>query len=439
MLREEFKAFGGGITLEDLLPSRFIDDFIDEAGGDQALFLSADSTAYADAIISGHRETWPVRSKQLRYAYMRYLRRRFDQLVETSSVLAPKIKPNVSKSTINAAIDDIESRAICEPRIREVYTRVAGHDGNIYIDLGTSTWEAVCVTNAGWSIVQSPPVRFQRTPGMLPLPMPVRDGKIEALRPFLNTTVSDFTLIVAYLLASLYPCGPYPILILYGEQGTAKTNFLRRLRKLIDPNVVATSRLPLKARDLFIAAGNMHLQAFENVSKLSDAMSDDFCRLATGGGMRTKTNFKDKEETLFREARPIAFEGISNVVTKPDLQDRALILSLENIAHYRTERELLAEFEPQLPGIFGSLLDMMVRGIEMLPTTRVANPPRMADFTHWAVACGVEGFETAYAANRQTPAPGNRTPTASTPGRSTRHGITKGGAPGPRVCRHRSS
>jgi hypothetical protein len=112
---------------------------------------------------------------------------------------------------------------------------------------------------------------------------------------------------------------------------------------------------------------------------------------------------------------------------------------LENIAHYRTERELLAEFEPQLPGIFGALLDMMVRGIEMLPTTRVANPPRMADFTHWAVACGVEGFETAYAANRQTPAPGNRTLTASTPGRSTRHGITKGGAPGPRVCQHRSS
>jgi putative DNA primase/helicase len=47
------------------------------------------------------------------------------------------------------------------------------------------------------------------------------------------------------------------------------------------------------------------------------------------------------------------------------------------------------------------LLDMMVRGLERLPTTRLANPPRMADFAHWAVACGLEDFEAAYAANRQ--------------------------------------
>jgi hypothetical protein len=188
--------------------------------------------------------------------------------------------------------------------------------------------------------------------------MPARGGKIEALRPFLNTTVSDFTLVVAYLLAALYPRGPYPILILYGEQGAAKTNFLRRLRKLIDPHEVATCAPPLSARDLFIAAGNTHLQTFENVSKLSDAMSDNFCRLSTGGGLRLRTLFKDADETLFRGARPIAFEGISNVVSRPDLQDRALIFLLENIQRYKTERELLAEFEQELPGIFGALLDM---------------------------------------------------------------------------------
>jgi hypothetical protein len=44
---------------------------------------------------------------------------------------------------------------------------------------------------------------------------------------------------------------------------------------------------------------------------------------------------------------------------------------------------------------------MMVRGLEMLPVTQVVSPPRMAFFTKWAVACGVEDFEAAYAANRQ--------------------------------------
>jgi hypothetical protein len=380
---------------------RLINVFIDEAGGEQALFHTADQIAYADVIIDGHRETWPIRSKQFRYAYMRYLRRQLDCLLVTDAALAATMKFN--KSAISAAIDDFEARAITSPITREVHVRVAGlHGGNIYLDLGTSTWEAVRITSASWSIVESPPVRFKRTPGMLPLPMPVRGGNIEALRPFLNTTAYDFTLVVAFLLACLYPRGPYPILILYGEQGAAKTNFLRTLRKLIDPNEVTTSALPLNARDLFIAAGNIHLQTFENVSKLSDAMSDNFCRLATGGGLRVRTLFRNTDETLFRGARPIAFEGIVNVVTRADLQDRALIFELPNISQYRTEQALQAEFECQLPGIFGGLLTMLARGLERLPATRLVNrPPRMADFALWAAACGLEDFEAAYAANRQ--------------------------------------
>jgi len=76
-------------------------------------------------------------------------------------------------------------------------------------------------------------------------------------------------------------------IILYGEHGAAKTNFLRRLRMLIDPHATATTALPLGARDLFIAARNTYMQAFQNVSKLSDAMSDNLCRLSDGGGLRT--------------------------------------------------------------------------------------------------------------------------------------------------------
>jgi hypothetical protein len=236
---------------------------------------------------------------------------------------------------------------------------------------------------------------------MLALLSPERNGKIETLKTFLNTTASDFTLVVAYLLAALYPRGPYPIWISYGQQGTAKTSFLRKLRSLVDPHIVSTSALPPSGRDLFIAARNSHLQVFENVSKLSDAMSDNFCRLATGGGLRLRKLFKDADEAHFRGARPIAFEGISNVVTRPDLQDRSIITELEPLSAYETDQKLDFNFERARAGIFGALLDMMVRGLEMLPVTKLISPPRMADFAHWAVACGVESFEQTYAANRQ--------------------------------------
>ena len=67
---------------------------------------------------------------------------------------------------------------------------------------------------------------FPPHPGMLPLPVPVRGGSIEDLRPFLNVgmsitqraklgTASDpdtgFVLAVAWALAALNPNGPYPV------------------------------------------------------------------------------------------------------------------------------------------------------------------------------------------------------------------------------------
>jgi hypothetical protein len=387
---------------QDAAKQRLINVFIDEAGGgDQALFHTPDDVAYADLIIDGHRETWPVRSKPFRSAYLRYLRRQVDRLIGEESVLAAVVRASMSKTAINGAIDDFELRAICSSTVRDVRIRTAGHDGNIYIDLCNAEWQAVRITAAGWSVVEAPPVRFTRAKGMLALPAPERGSKVEALQSFLNTTASDFVLVVAYLLAVLYPRGPYPVLILYGEQGAAKTNFLRILRSLTDPHEVASSALPLSARDLFIAARNSHLQTFENVSRLPDAMSDNLCRLATGGGLRLRRLFTDTDETLLRGARPVAMEGINNVVVRGDLQDRAIICQLENISIRRTERDLFAELDQHRAGIFGALLDMMVRGLEMLPVTRLVSPPRMADFAAWAVAWGVDQFEAAYAANRQ--------------------------------------
>ena len=94
-------------------------------------------------------------------------------------------------------------------------------------------------------------------------------------------------------------------------------------------------------------------------------------------------------------------EGIANYVTRGDLMDRAIIISLEPLADRRTEATLLAEFERLRPGLFGALLDHLVMGLRQVSDTRLVNLPRMADFATWAVACGLDGFEQAYRANIQ--------------------------------------
>jgi hypothetical protein len=61
-------------------------------------------------------------------------------------------------------------------------------------------------------------VRFRRPAGMLPLPLPERGGSIETLKSFLNlASRNDFVLIVAWLLATLRPGGPYPLLAISGS------------------------------------------------------------------------------------------------------------------------------------------------------------------------------------------------------------------------------
>ena len=243
---------------------------------------------------------------------------------------------------------------------------------------------------AGWRVIDNPPVRFRRAAGMQPLPVPVAGGSVETLRSFLNVqSDADFVLVVAWALACLRDRGPYPALALSGEQGSAKSTFSAVLRGLLDPNTAPLRALPREDRDLFIAASNGHVLAFDNVSGLPPWISDTLCRLATGGGFAVRQLYTDQDEVLFDAARPVILNGIEEIVTRPDLADRAVFLTLEPIPEERRrpEQELRTAFEAERPRILGVLLDAMVEGLKRLPETRLEKLPRMADFALWATAC----------------------------------------------------
>jgi hypothetical protein len=302
----------------------------------------------------------------------------------------------------------IEAKAVFDAPERPVHVRVAGLDGALYLDLGDETWRAIEIDASGWRVIDTPPVRFRRSAGMQPLPVPLRGGSIEALRSFLNVqSDTDFVLVVAWALACLRNCGPYPVMVLSGEQGSAKSTFAAILRKLIDPNTAALRALPREDRDLFIAATNAHVLAFDNVSGLPAWISDTLCRLATGGGFAVRQLYTDQDEVLFDATRPVILNGIEDIVTRPDLADRALFLTLDPIPEEcrRPEAELWAEFETERPRLLGALLDAVVVGLKQLPQTRLEKLPRLADFATWIAACETAfwpagTFANAYCDNR---------------------------------------
>src|SRR5258707_12361451 len=124
-----------------------------------------------------------------------------------------------------------------------------------------------------------------------------------------------------------------------------------------------------------------HVLAFDNLSGLPPWLSDTLCRLTSGGAFSTRRLFTDQDEILFA-AVPIILNGIEEVITRPDLADRAILLMLAPIAERqrRPETALWREFERAPPHILGPPLYAAPPGLPILPRVRLKRLSRIADF-----------------------------------------------------------
>jgi hypothetical protein len=362
---------------------------------DLRLFHTPENEAFAAVPVEDHTELLAVMGK----AYGQWLRQQFWE----SEGKAP------SATSIRDALLTLEARANFEGIERDVGVRVMADGDTVYLGLGDGTWRSIKITPKGWEVVPSP-LCFRRSRAMLPLPVPERGGSLAELRPFLNLSgEDDFILVCSWLVAALRPRGPYPVLILMGEQGSAKTVNARFARALVDPATAALKSVPTSDRELMIAATGSWMLAYDNLSGLAPAMSDALCRMATGGGLSVRELYTNSEEVIFDAARPITINGIDDLTGRADLLSRSIALTMPTIEpdKRRTEAALTAEFEPVRPRILGALCDAVACALWRLPDVHLESPPRMSDFATWVVAAEpalpweAGRFLEAYAANRK--------------------------------------
>ena len=365
-----------------------------DLAADLELWHTPDEEGFATIQIGEHLENWPIRSS----GFKRYLGRRF--------YLEHGKTPNAQ--ALNDALNVLGGQAMYSGPEHPVFTRMAEQQGVLYVDLTDSDWHVVEITPTGWQVIADPPVKFRRSRGMLPLPHPKHGGNINELGSFVNIADGyDLVLLISWLHAAYRPRGPYPILILHGEQGSAKSTLARTLRALVDPNRAALRSTPKDPRDLMIAATNGWCLAFDNISWLSPWMSDALCRLATGGGFATRELYTDAEETLFDAQRPVILNGIEEIASRGDLLDRSIILYLPSISDQTRclEAVFWNDFELARPRIIGAVLDAVSTALQNEPQVSLPDLPRMADFAQWSVAgapafgWNSEIFTRAYAMN----------------------------------------
>lgn len=306
------------------------------------------------------------------------------------------------------AIKNIEAQALFEGRACEARVRVAEHNGFFYLDLANDDWQAVRISPNGWEVVDNPPVLFLRPNGVRALPTPVDGGDVADLRRFIPVDDEQWPLLAGWLVATLRPVGPYPILAVHGEQGSGKSTTCRVARRCVDPNKADLRSSTMSEHDLVIQASNAHVLAFDNLSTIPDRLSDALCRLATGGGFSTRRLYENDEETIFEAQRPMILNGIEEVATRSDLVDRCVLLNLPRITpkKRRLDEEFWADFERSLPRILGSLLTAVSTAMKRIGDVTLEEFPRMADFAQWATAAepalGLPdgAFMAAYTANR---------------------------------------
>ncbi len=340
------------------------------------LFQDCDRAFATVGLGKGGRATMPVRGRDFRtwLACLYYVAE----------------ERGISEQALREVVSTLEAKAFLGGRRHRVFTRVGRPPARrvTHLDLADEKWRAVEVGPGGWHVAVESDSRFRRPRGMKALPIPARGGELGELTKFLNVKDEDLLLVLAWLLMAMRPDGPYPVLCLRGEQGSAKSTLARVLRALVDPNRAPLRTLPRDERDLFITATNSWVIALDNVSELPPWLSDALCRLTNGGGFSTRELYSDDEETIFDAMRPVILTGIGDFANNSDLRDRAIILDLPRIEEGKrqTERAFWQEFDAAASRLLGALLDVMVKAVREVAEVHLDRLPRMADFAQWGVA-----------------------------------------------------
>lgn len=349
---------------------------------DAQLFCDDQGDSYATYEAGGHMETAAVDSRQFsQWLMAKYYRTQ---------------RRSVPQQAMKTACEQLSAMAKFDGPKKNVFLRTARVGDMVLVDLCNDSWQAVEVTRDGWTVTNSPKVPFIRRTGMRSLPMPVKGwDTLDPLFDLLHIeSVDDRILITAWLVNSMLPSSSYPILSVTGEQGSGKTTFCRACQRAVDPHQVEGRSPPRNEEDIAVAAKNAQVLVYENLSTITQAISDALCRVATGAGFAARKLFTNDEERQLSFCRPVILNGIDDLATRSDLADRVVHIHLQPIQKSRrqTEAQLWRDFDAMHGRLLGALLTLVSRVLatEHLDITL----ERMAEFTQI-------GAKTALALGRQ--------------------------------------
>lgn len=342
---------------------------------DIIIFRDSHSDPFVALEVDGIRQIWSCKGKQFKQWLSFLYWKTYDK--------------NLSSEAKRGVIGTIESLATFEKEIIPLQTRNAFHNGDIWYDLTNNKWQAIKITPTSWELVEKPPILFRRYVYNRAQMMPIAGGNVRLLLKYFN--ISDpqqQLLILVHIICLFIPDFAHPILLVHGHQGSAKTTFSKLLRRVIDPSVMETASMPETHRELVQVIAHNSFLFFDNVSWISNSVSDLLAKAVTGSSFPKRELYSDDDDIVYTFRRGLGINGINMVVMRPDLLERSIILKLDHISpeNRKLEKQLMLEFENDLPNILGGIFDVLVKALALESNIKQPELPRMADFSRWGCA-----------------------------------------------------
>jgi hypothetical protein len=286
-----------------------------------------------------------------------------------------------------------------------IFSRNAPVPNGVELDSGDATQTRIRITAGNVELVNAgSETVFYRPPVSRPFVTPAQTGNLDLLRGHVNFSELGYWLFVSWASYTLaHPkisTTKFPILVVMGDQGSGKTYLCGQvIVNLIDPNVIGVQMFPEGDKDLAIAATNSLVLCYDNMRHFKAKRSDLLCTIATGGTVSNRALYTDSDLHTHHLHAALVLNGIHNVLQQADLAQRSLPLHTLSIVekHRKSETEMVAEFNANLPAIFRGLLDLISQVFNHLPDVQVLHPERMLDFSRWLAALETaKGFEPGY-------------------------------------------
>lgn len=189
---------------------------------------------------------------------------------------------------------------------------------------------------------------------------------------------------------------PHPVVNIVAEQGSGKSTLITYIRKVLDPIVGdGVDIVPTKMHDLQIAMSKHMLFVFDNVSTLSDDMSNLIAQASTNGNVILRALYTTAGILRLPLRNTVLIGGVVDVMRRPDILSRTIKLELPPLTEVGSSDVLFIRptiVSETLEAIFDTVSHILNR-----PKVRECAPSRLSEYYWVTVAtaelCGISREE----------------------------------------------